>query len=48
MSVGRIRALVRNEMRQLFRDPKTSRIIFVSPIIQLLMLDVPGSLAWGY
>ncbi|NNK63375.1 MAG: ABC transporter permease [Gemmatimonadetes bacterium] len=36
-TVGRVRALVRKEMRQLFRDPKTKRIIFVSPIIQLLL-----------
>jgi ABC-2 type transport system permease protein len=33
----RIRALVRKELRQLFRDPKTKRIVFVAPIIQLLM-----------
>ncbi|MBT8335255.1 MAG: ABC transporter permease, partial [Gemmatimonadetes bacterium] len=36
-TVGRVAALVRKEMRQLFRDPKTKRIIFVSPIIQLLL-----------
>ena len=36
-SAARVRALVRKEMRQLFRDPKTKRIIFVSPIIQLLL-----------
>ncbi len=34
---GRIRALLGKELRQLFRDPRTRRIIFVSPIIQLLM-----------
>ncbi|MGH7475503.1 MAG: ABC transporter permease [Longimicrobiales bacterium] len=33
----RILALVRKEWRQLFRDPKTKRIIFVSPVIQLLL-----------
>jgi len=36
-SLGRIRALVRKEMRQIFRDPKTKRIVFASPIIQLLL-----------
>jgi ABC-2 type transport system permease protein len=35
--LARVRALVRKELRQLFRDPKTKRIIFVSPIIQLLL-----------
>jgi ABC-2 type transport system permease protein len=34
---GRLRALVRKEWRQLFRDPKTRRVIFVSPVIQLLL-----------
>lgn len=34
---GRVAALLRKEWRQLFRDPKTKRIIFVSPIIQLLL-----------
>lgn len=34
---GRVGALLRKEWRQLFRDPKTKRIIFVSPIIQLLL-----------
>jgi drug efflux transport system permease protein len=33
----RIRALVHKELRQLFRDPKTKRIVFVAPIVQLLM-----------
>jgi len=33
----RVKALLRKEWRQLFRDPKTKRIIFVSPIIQLLL-----------
>lgn len=33
----RIAALVRKELRQLFRDPKTKRIVFASPIIQLLL-----------
>ncbi len=35
---GRIRIsrLVRKELRQIFRDPRTKRIIFASPVIQLL------------
>ena len=33
----RVKALLRKEWRQLFRDPKTKRIIFVSPIVQLLL-----------
>lgn len=33
----RVRALVRKEMRQILRDPKTKRIVFASPIIQLLL-----------
>ncbi|MEN8377035.1 MAG: ABC transporter permease, partial [Gemmatimonadota bacterium] len=33
----RIRRLVRKELRQLFRDPRTKRIIFASPIVQLLL-----------
>ncbi len=32
----RISRLVRKELRQIFRDPRTKRIIFASPIIQLL------------
>ncbi len=36
-SLLRIRALLRKELRQIFRDPKTKRIIFASPIIQLLL-----------
>jgi ABC-2 type transport system permease protein len=35
--VLRVRALVRKELRQLFRDPKTKRVIFVAPIIQLIL-----------
>ncbi len=34
---SRVRALIRKELRQLFRDPKTKRVIFVSPIIQLVL-----------
>jgi ABC-2 type transport system permease protein len=33
----RVREMVRKELRQLLRDPKTKRIIFVAPVIQLLM-----------
>ena len=36
-SRGRVRALVRKEMRQLLRDPKTKRIVFAAPVIQLLL-----------
>jgi len=32
----RVRRMVVKEVRQLFRDPKTKRIIFAAPIIQLL------------
>lgn len=32
----RISRLVRKELRQIFRDPRTKRIIFASPIVQLL------------
>jgi hypothetical protein len=33
----RVAALVRKELRQIFRDPKTKRIVFASPILQLLL-----------
>lgn len=33
----RVRALLRKELRQLFRDPKTRRVIFGSPVIQLIL-----------
>ena len=36
-SIGRVRALLRKEMRQTLRDPKTKRLVFAAPIIQLLM-----------
>lgn len=36
-SALRVRALLRKELRQIFRDPKTKRIIFGSPVIQLLL-----------
>jgi ABC-2 type transport system permease protein len=37
ISLLRIRVLIQKELRQLFRDPKTKRIIFAAPVIQLLM-----------
>ncbi len=37
LSLLRIRRMVVKELRQLFRDPKTKRVIFVSPIIQLIL-----------
>lgn len=36
-SLLRIGRLVQKELRQLFRDPRTKRIIFLSPIVQLLL-----------
>ena len=33
----RVGGLVRKEFRQLFRDPRMSRMIFVSPVIQLIV-----------
>jgi ABC-2 type transport system permease protein len=36
-AVRRVVTLVRKELRQLFRDPKTKRIVFASPILQLLL-----------
>ncbi|HET9439508.1 MAG TPA: ABC transporter permease [Longimicrobiales bacterium] len=36
-SIGRIRALLRKEFRQLLRDPKAKRIMFGAPIIQLML-----------
>jgi ABC-2 type transport system permease protein len=33
----RVLAIVRKEMRQIFRDPKTKRVVFASPIIQLVL-----------
>lgn len=37
LSTLRVLEMVRKELRQLLRDPKTKRIVFVAPIIQLLM-----------
>lgn len=36
-SLLRIGRMVHKELRQLFRDPRTKRIIFLSPIVQLLL-----------
>ncbi|MBR9989333.1 MAG: ABC transporter permease [Gemmatimonadetes bacterium] len=36
-SLRRVRSLVRKELRQLLRDPKTKRVVFAAPIIQLLL-----------
>lgn len=33
----RVRTLMRKELRQLFRDPKTKRVIFGAPLLQLLL-----------
>ena len=33
----RVQRMIVKEMRQLFRDPRTKRIIFVSPILQLIL-----------
>lgn len=35
----RVRSLVRKEMRQILRDPRTKRIVFGSPILQLLLFS---------
>ena len=37
MSPERIREMVRKEFRQLFRDPRLRRIIFVAPLLQLIV-----------
>jgi ABC-2 type transport system permease protein len=37
LALLRVRRMVVKEVRQLFRDPKTKRIIFVAPIIQLIL-----------
>jgi drug efflux transport system permease protein len=34
--VGRIGAMVGKEFRQIFRDPRLARVIFVAPVLQLL------------
>jgi ABC-2 type transport system permease protein len=37
VSPGRLRELVRKETRQMLRDPRMTRIIFVAPVIQLMV-----------
>ncbi|MDX1493388.1 MAG: ABC transporter permease [Longimicrobiales bacterium] len=37
LALLRVGKMVVKELRQLFRDPKTKRVIFVSPIIQLIL-----------
>jgi ABC-2 type transport system permease protein len=37
ISALRVRVLIQKEMRQLLRDPKTKRLMFGAPIIQLLL-----------
>ncbi|NNF27589.1 MAG: ABC transporter permease, partial [Gemmatimonadetes bacterium] len=34
---GRIRSLIRKELRQLLRDPRSRRLVFISPIFQLVL-----------
>lgn len=34
---GRVRSLIRKELRQLLRDPRSRRLVFISPIIQLVL-----------
>jgi ABC-2 type transport system permease protein len=36
-SALRIRRMIVKELRQLFRDPRTKRVIFVAPVIQLVL-----------
>ena len=37
MNAGRLWQLVRKEFRQMLRDPRSQRMLFVSPVIQLLL-----------
>ncbi len=36
-SALRVREMLRKELRQIFRDPKMKRIVFVAPVLQLLL-----------
>ena len=36
-ALNRVRQLLRKELRQIFRDPRTRRIVFASPILQLVL-----------
>ncbi|MGH2571225.1 MAG: ABC transporter permease, partial [bacterium] len=33
----RLRELIRKELRQMLRDPRSKRLIFVAPVVQLLV-----------
>lgn len=37
LSLLRVRRMVAKELRQLFRDERTKRVIFISPVIQLIL-----------
>ena len=37
-SWGRLRQMVRKELKQMVRDPKSRPILFVAPIVQMLLL----------
>ncbi len=37
LSIGRLRQMVRKELRQALRDPRSRRILFVAPVVQLLI-----------
>lgn len=37
ISARRVGELVRKELRQIFRDPRLKRIVFVSPVVQLVL-----------
>jgi drug efflux transport system permease protein len=37
VSPGRLRELVRKETRQMLRDPRMTRIIFIAPVVQLMV-----------
>ncbi len=37
LSIGRLRQMVRKELRQALRDPRSQRILFVAPVVQLLI-----------
>jgi ABC-2 type transport system permease protein len=36
ISIARVRQLLHKELRQMFRDPKMKRILFIAPVIQLV------------
>ncbi len=37
MSLLRVREMLKKELRQIFRDPRMKRIVFISPLIQLVV-----------